>query len=142
MVSRVTTADCALRTSIPATVSDCSWVVADPVKPEEPKGTTGKGTTTPPPTIGTLPKAFVRRPTVNITKGPKKASASTTASFKFKASVAGAKFECKLDNAKWASCKSPKTYKKLKPGKHTFQVRAKAKGALGAAVKFKFMIKG
>ena len=60
----------------------------------------------------------------------------------FKATnVSGAKFECKLDTSKWASCKSPKTYKKLKPGKHTFQVRAKAAGLTGSVAKFSFTVK-
>jgi hypothetical protein len=81
-------------------------------------------------------------PKVTITKAPRKSSTATIAKFTFKATpAAGAKFQCKLDNAKWASCGSPKTYKKLKPGKHTFQVRASAAGLTGAAAKFKFAIK-
>lgn len=37
----------------------------------------------------------------------------------------GAKtFQCKLDKGRFAACKSPKTYKKLKRGKHVVQVRA------------------
>jgi copper-binding protein NosD len=79
------------------------------------------------------------KPKVKILSGPKKSATSTTAKFKFKAEPsAEAKFECKLDRSKWAKCKSPKTYKKLKPGKHTFQVRAVANGA---AAKFKFTVK-
>jgi hypothetical protein len=86
----------------------------------------------------TPPKA----PKVKITAGPKKSSTATTAKFKFKAEpAAGARFECKLDGAKWAKCSSPKTYRKLKPGKHTFQVRAIASGLTGAATKFKFTVK-
>lgn len=48
----------------------------------------------------------------------------TKATFKFTSSTKGAKFECKLDKQKFKPCKSPKTYKKLKPGKHIFKVRA------------------
>lgn len=107
---------------------------ADPVPPPPPGGTGSQITTTPPPPTKTAPK-------VTITKGPKKTSSSTTATFKFKASVSGSSFECKLDSSRWASCKSPKTYKKLKPGTHTFQVRAKATGLTGAAAKSKFTIK-
>ncbi|HEU4944910.1 MAG TPA: NosD domain-containing protein [Solirubrobacterales bacterium] len=47
-----------------------------------------------------------------------------TAKFKFSSSEKGAKFECKLDRKKFKPCKSPKTYKGLKPGKHVFKVRA------------------
>jgi hypothetical protein len=75
--------------------------------------------TTPPPATPT-----VEAPKVTITKGPAKKSTATTAKFKFKASVAGATFECKLDKGKFKKCKSPKKYKKLKPGKHVFKVRA------------------
>jgi CSLREA domain-containing protein len=99
--------------------------------------TGGSSNPTSAPVTTTQPTA----PKVTITKGPKKSSTSTTAKFKFRASVGGAKFECKLDRSKWAECKSPKTYKKLKVGAHTFQVRATASGLTGATTKFKFTVK-
>jgi hypothetical protein len=34
------------------------------------------------------------------------------------------RFQCKLDKKKYSSCRSGKTYKHLKPGQHTFRVRA------------------
>jgi hypothetical protein len=80
-------------------------------------------------------------PTVKITKGPKAKSTSTTAKFKFKASEAGSTFQCKLDKGKFKSCRSPKTYKKLKPGKHLFKVRATDKaGNVGKPAKRKFTV--
>jgi hypothetical protein len=110
---------------------------ADPAKPDEPKST---GTSTPPPAppISTpAPKA----PKVKIVAGPKKNSTGTTAKFKFKAEPAArAKFECKLDNGKWAKCSSPKTYRKLTAAKHTFRVRATASGLTGAAAKYQFTV--
>jgi hypothetical protein len=63
-------------------------------------------------------------PQTSIRTKPKAKTAARTAKFAFK-SEAGVKFECKLDKAGWKACRSPITYKKLKPGKHTFQVRAK-----------------
>jgi hypothetical protein len=63
-------------------------------------------------------------PQTKIAKGPKAKSTNTTAKFTFTSSVAGSTFQCKLDKKKWAKCGSPKTYKNLKPGKHTFSVRA------------------
>ena len=39
----------------------------------------------------------------------------------------GSTFLCKLDRKAFAKCKSPKTYKNLKPGKHKFQVKARDK---------------
>ena len=93
---------------------------ADPVAPT-PSGNTGGGSTTPaPPTTTPAPIAAPapKAPKVKITKGPKKSSAATKATFKFKGEpAAGAKFECKLDGGKWATCSSPRTYKGLKPGK-------------------------
>ncbi|HTU14889.1 MAG TPA: hypothetical protein VMF31_06810, partial [Solirubrobacterales bacterium] len=47
-----------------------------------------------------------------------------TATFKFTSSLTGSKFECRLDKAGWTDCGSPKKLKKLKPGKHSFKVRA------------------
>jgi hypothetical protein len=97
---------------------------ADPVKPKVPKkdpprpvclaaGSPKCPVTTPPPT-----------PQTKISKGPKAKSHSTTATFKFSASVKGSSFQCKLDKKPFKSCKSPKKYKGLKPGKHVFKVRA------------------
>lgn len=113
-----------------------------PVAPEEEKKTgSGTGATNPP----SSPPATVPPPTplVKIAAGPKKTIEATTAKFKFKTTnVAGAKFECKLDRAKWAPCASPKTYKKLKPGKHTFRLRAEADGLASAVTKYQFTVKG
>jgi hypothetical protein len=64
-------------------------------------------------------------PQTKIKSGPKGDTRSTKATFKFSASESGSKFQCKLDGKAWGSCKSPKTYKGLKAGKHTFRVRAR-----------------
>ncbi|HEX5375648.1 MAG TPA: CSLREA domain-containing protein [Solirubrobacterales bacterium] len=77
-------------------------------------GGSGGGATTEPPPV----------PQTKITKGPKGTIEATTAKFKFSSSEKGSTFECKLDKKKFKPCKSPKTYKKLKPGKHVFKVRA------------------
>jgi hypothetical protein len=90
---------------------------------------------------GPPPATDTKAPTATITKGPKSKSASTTAKFKFKANEAGSTFQCKLDKGKFKSCKSPKTYKKLKPGKHVFKVRATDKaGNVGKPTTKKFTI--
>jgi hypothetical protein len=118
-------------------VSAPKAAAADPVAPVTPATGTGANPV-PAPAAPVKPKA----PSVKITKGPKKSSESTTAKFVFKATpAAGAKFECKLDGAKWAKCNSPKTYKKLKVGKHTFRVRAITGGLTSAAVKYQFTVK-
>lgn len=46
------------------------------------------------------------------------------ATFTFASSEPGSKFRCRLDGKPFAACKSPKTYKNLKPGRHTFKVVA------------------
>jgi len=87
------------------------------------------------------PAADTTAPTAKITKAPKAKSTSTTAKFKFSSNEAGSRFECKLDKGKFKNCKSPKTYKKLKLGKHVFKVRAIDKaGNVGKAVKRKFTV--
>ena len=51
-------------------------------------------------------------------------SSKRKATFWFSSDSAGATFQCKLDKKPFTSCSSPKKYKKLKPGKHKFQVFA------------------
>lgn len=67
-------------------------------------------------------------PKTTIDKGPKKKTSKKTAKFKFSSDEAGASFECRLDGDKWTSCNSPQKYKRLKPGKHLFEVRASIGG--------------
>ena len=70
------------------------------------------------------PAADTDDPQTAIGKGPKRKTEKTKATFAFSADEPGSTFECKLDRKPFAACTSPKTYKKLKPGKHTFQVLA------------------
>ncbi len=54
----------------------------------------------------------------------KKKIKGRTAKFRFVSSEAGSTFQCRLDKRKFKPCLSPKKYKRLKPGKHVFEVRA------------------
>jgi hypothetical protein len=74
-------------------------------------------TVTPTPSDVTAPKTLLRRSQIN--------QAKRKATFRFGAGEAGAKFFCKLDKKKYKPCTSPKTYKKLKRGKHVFRVKAR-----------------
>ncbi|MGN6275152.1 MAG: hypothetical protein ACTHNP_04365 [Solirubrobacterales bacterium] len=82
-------------------------------------------------------------PDTKIVKGPPAKTHKTTAKFKFTSTEAGSTFECKLDRKPFKKCSSPKTYKKLKPGKHVFQVRASKGGkADPTPAKRKFTVLG
>lgn len=87
------------------------------------------------------PKKGSAAPTTTILKAKVK---ELTARFRFKgvdADGAPVKFECKLDGQKYHRCRSPKTYKNLKPGKHKFLVRAvSANGVDSTPAKRKFRI--
>jgi hypothetical protein len=76
-------------------------------------------------------------PDTLLGKHPPKSTRASQAKFTFSASAASATFSCKLDGKPKAPCRSPKTYKKLKPGKHTFTVWASA-GSLTDATPVKY----
>jgi hypothetical protein len=61
-----------------------------------------------------------------ITKSPSNPTTETSATFEFKANLAGATFECSLDGSQFEACTSPKTYDKLSAADHRFEVRARA----------------
>ncbi len=63
-------------------------------------------------------------PDTKIVKGPPKKTHKTTVKFKFTSTEAGSTFQCKLDKKPFKKCASPKKYRKLKPGKYVFKVRA------------------
>lgn len=52
------------------------------------------------------------------------------ARFRFSSTVAGSTFQCRLDKGDFKPCSSPKVYRHLKPGRHSFRVRAVAPSGL------------
>ena len=62
-------------------------------------------------------------PIVSITEAPTILSNSSYLTFTF-GSEQGARFECSLDGAAFATCVSSKIYSAVAQGSHTFQVRA------------------
>jgi Glycine rich protein len=79
----------------------------------------------PPGSVGSAPITKLLAAKINAKKH--------TASFKFGASGQSTGFQCALlskkhKKPKFTSCRSPKTYKRLKPGKYTFEVRAVGPG--------------
>ncbi|MBS1886752.1 MAG: PQQ-dependent sugar dehydrogenase [Actinobacteria bacterium] len=71
----------------------------------------------PPPT----PPATYNPP--QIKQRPAKSTTKRYAKFAF-TGPGETRFRCKLDGKSFTSCRSPKTYKNLKPGKHSFRVYA------------------
>jgi trimeric autotransporter adhesin len=77
-------------------------------------------TVTPSPTAPpdvTPPATSLRRVRIN--------QATRKATFRFASGEPGSTFACKLDKRKLRRCTSPKTYKKLAPGRHVFRVKAR-----------------
>jgi hypothetical protein len=67
-------------------------------------------------------------PDTKITGKPKAKTRDRTPTFRFRATVAGATFQCKLDGAAFKACRSPFTTKPVSFGRHTVKVRARAGG--------------
>ena len=63
-------------------------------------------------------------PETTITKRPHRRTRKRTARFAFGSSEAGSSFECRLDRAGFAPCVAPVKYRRLKRGRHRFEVRA------------------
>ena len=89
--------------------------------------TTAPSTTTTVP--GTTTTTAAPAPDTAITSGPTGTSTSSTATFTYSSTVAGASFECRLDDAPFSACApSGTTHSGLADGAHTFAVRATAAG--------------
>jgi hypothetical protein len=65
----------------------------------------------------TAPATSIRRAQIN--------QAKRKATFRFASGEPNSTFSCKLDKKNFRPCTSPKTYKKLQPGKHVFRVKAR-----------------
>jgi hypothetical protein len=63
-------------------------------------------------------------PNTTITEAPPSTTTSRRATFRFVSSIPGSRFRCRLDSRTWRKCSSPKAYRDLSRGPHTFRVRA------------------
>lgn len=87
---------------------------------------------TPPPTAP-APQTF-------ISGKPAAKTHDRTPTFRFRSDLAGASFQCAVDKGAFKACRSPFTTKPLRPGAHTFFVRAtlgSGKDASPAKLRFK-----
>ena len=81
-------------------------------------------------------------PVARIVAGPRKRTRKRRARFRFRSNEAGSSFSCKLDRRAFRPCSSPRTYRKLRPGRHTFRVRAIDRaGNQGKAVKRRWRVR-
>jgi len=95
--------------------------------------------------FGSTPPVVIGPPTppaprATIRSHPPKSTRATTARFVFAANQGGASFQCKLDRGAYKPCRSPKSYKGLRAGSHTFTVVASGAGGKGAPAKFSWKI--
>ena len=63
-------------------------------------------------------------PQTAITKAPPQRSTRSWAKFRFISDDSGSAFFCKLDRRPFRLCRSPRIYRHLRPGRHTFKVKA------------------
>ena len=100
---------------------------------------------TPPAGGGIIPPPVVipdtTNPTLTITKKPKSKTTSKKVSVSFKTNE-NATYLCKLDKAKFKSCKSPYKKSKLKVGRHKLQIKATdAAGNVSSTKTIKWTVK-
>jgi len=101
------------------------------------------GTPAPAPALAgpAAPTPAPAAPQTILTGKPGAVTHDRTPSVRFRADAAGASFECAVDKGALKQCRSPFTAKSLKPGHHTFTVRALAGGlADPSPVKFSFKV--
>ena len=79
-------------------------------------------------------------PRVTIKAAPNKTTRSRKANFRFRSSVAKSTFLCRIDRLKFRKCSSPKRYRALRNGRHTFRVKATANGKTGPVTRFTWRI--
>lgn len=79
-------------------------------------------------------------PKVSIKTGPGKKTSSRKATFRFKSSVAGSTFKCRIDGKKFSNCTSPKHYRALRKGHHTFRVEAIADGKTSPVARYSWRV--
>lgn len=77
--------------------------------------------------------SFVRLPAprVKVSSKPPRLTRSRSATVRFRSTVASSRFTCRLDRSRFRPCRSPKSYRRLRPGRHRISIRAIAAGVRG-----------
>jgi hypothetical protein len=71
-----------------------------------------------------VPQAPIEPPRTRLHGGPPERTESRRASFRFSGSETASSFFCRLDQAEYSHCRSPRVYGGLGPGRHVFRVIA------------------
>jgi hypothetical protein len=79
-------------------------------------------TVTPAPT--STPAVDITAP-ITVLRGTRLDQPKRRETFRFGAREKGSRFACKIDRKHYKPCTSPKTYRRLKPGRHVFRVKAR-----------------
>ena len=108
----------------PQARSVASFALAQVIAYPTPTVTAGPSAV-PTPTVTPSPPAPDVKPPATSLRRAQINQALRKATFKFASSEPGSKFACKLDVKSFKPCASPKTYRKLAPGKHVFRVKAR-----------------
>ena len=77
-----------------------------------------------PPSSEVIPPPDRTAPNTRLRGGTTGPTRRTRASFRFGSTERDSSFQCRLDRGAWRACRSPKSYARLRPGSHTFRVRA------------------
>jgi glucose/arabinose dehydrogenase len=80
-----------------------------------------------------------RRIGAKLGSHPPRRTSSTTARFTFAGAGRGTRYRCKLDGGSFEPCSSPRVYRRLKTGKHTFRVAPLAASS-AAPVKYSWRV--
>lgn len=90
----------------------------------QPCGVAVDSLASPPPPASNPPPTDTTPPQTRIVKGPGGKLGEGIARFRFRSSETGSHFACRLDRGKTRGCRSPRSYRGLKPGRHLFSVWA------------------
>ncbi len=103
---------------------------------------TARYSVVPLPTMPIEPPPTIRSPAprVRLKSHPSKRTHSSTARLVFESSQAAGGFKCKLDHSAFKGCRSPRVYRRLRPGGHTFIVVAMGPGGQGRPVAFSWTV--
>ena len=105
----------------------CAAPVPSPTPTPTQTPTATPTATTSPTSIPTAPTppapGDTTAPQTGIGQHPSRITTARRARFTFRADETGT-FRCRLDRQRWRSCSSPKKYRRLQPGRHTFRVYA------------------